>query len=100
MGHGSCGGCAAALTGQFDGAQHGAGRFIASWVELAGRGPGQPCSAKHAELDPKAFLEMELEAVQRLASEPADLPVGSQNAKAAGKLALHGCHFSIADGKL
>src|SRR6187549_3087699 len=27
LGHGSCGGCAAALTGQFDRAEHGAGRF-------------------------------------------------------------------------
>src|SRR3978361_1363611 len=29
MGHGFCGGCAAALTGQFDNADHGAGHFIA-----------------------------------------------------------------------
>src|SRR5678816_2255323 len=27
MGHGSCGGCAAALTGKFDGAEHGEGHF-------------------------------------------------------------------------
>jgi len=29
LGHGSCGGCAAALTGQFDGAEPGDGHFIA-----------------------------------------------------------------------
>src|SRR5918997_3383229 len=34
MGHGSCGGCAAALTGQFDSAEHGAGHFISEWGEL------------------------------------------------------------------
>src|SRR6476659_2708220 len=34
MGHGQCGGCAAALTGQFDDAEHGAGHFISEWVEL------------------------------------------------------------------
>ena len=34
MGHGFCGGCAAALTGQFDDAEHGEGHFIADWIEL------------------------------------------------------------------
>src|SRR5215212_12250082 len=34
MGHGSCGGCAAALTGQFEDAEPGQGHFIASWVDL------------------------------------------------------------------
>src|SRR5919112_6258157 len=34
MGHGFCGGCAAALTRQFDRAEHGAGRFIANWVKM------------------------------------------------------------------
>ena len=34
MGHGLCGGCAAALTGQFDNAPSGEGRFIASWVSM------------------------------------------------------------------
>src|SRR4029434_8051621 len=34
MGHGLCGGCAAALTGQFDEAKSGEGKFIADWVSL------------------------------------------------------------------
>ena len=34
LGHGSCGGCAAALTGQFDAADHGEGHFIAAWVDM------------------------------------------------------------------
>ena len=34
LGHGSCGGCAAALTGQFDEANHGEGHFIAAWVDI------------------------------------------------------------------
>src|SRR5918997_5146100 len=34
LGHGSCGGCAAALTGQFDEADHGEGHFIAAWVDM------------------------------------------------------------------
>ncbi|MBA2770883.1 MAG: carbonic anhydrase, partial [Sphingomonas sp.] len=37
LGHGSCGGCAAALTGQFDGAEPGDGHFIADWVRLLHR---------------------------------------------------------------
>src|SRR5688572_31558975 len=35
MGHGSCGGCAAALSGQFDDALSAEGRFIAAWVRLS-----------------------------------------------------------------
>src|ERR687889_1369973 len=34
MGHGFCGGCAAALTGQFDNAPHGGGHFIAHWIDM------------------------------------------------------------------
>ena len=34
MGHGMCGGCAAALTGQFDDAAPGEGHFIADWVRM------------------------------------------------------------------
>ena len=34
LGHGFCGGCAAALTAKFDDAQHGEGDFIADWIEL------------------------------------------------------------------
>src|SRR5687768_273882 len=34
MGHGFCGGCAAALTGQFDDAPHSAGHFIAHWLDM------------------------------------------------------------------
>src|SRR3954465_15326392 len=34
MGHGLCGGCAAALTGQFDDTEPGEGHFIADWVRM------------------------------------------------------------------
>src|SRR4028118_1609255 len=34
LGHGPRGGCAAALTGQFDDAEHGEGHFIANWVAM------------------------------------------------------------------
>ena len=34
MGHGLCGGCAAALTAQFDDTAPGEGHFIADWVRM------------------------------------------------------------------
>ena len=37
MGHGLCGGCAAALTGQFDDTPPGEGHFIADWVRMLDR---------------------------------------------------------------
>ena len=58
MGHGLCGGCAAALTGQFDDTEPGEGHFIADWVRmLAGARDG--VRARHAELDRAAVRDME-----------------------------------------
>jgi len=98
MGHGSCGGCAAALTGQFDRAEHGAGKFIANWVRMLDDAR-DAVTAEHSHLDPKAFLEMELRAVQVSLANLRTFPWIVER-EAAGKLALHGCHFSIYDGKL
>ena len=98
MGHGSCGGCAAALTGQFDQAEHGAGRFIANWVRMLD-GARDAVTAEHSHLDPKAFLEMELRAVQVSLANLRTFPWIAER-ETAVKLALHGCHFSINDGKL
>src|SRR5262245_49870359 len=63
MGHGFCGGCAAALTGQFDEADHGQGHFIAHWIEMLADAR-EKIRAEHPELDRQAFLEMELEGVR------------------------------------
>ena len=98
LGHGSCGGCAASLTGQFDGAPHGAGHFIASWVSLLDEARNSVLS-KHDELGQEAFTEMELRAVQVSLANLRTFPFVAEREKA-GKLTLHGCHFSIADGKL
>ena len=49
MGHGLCGGCAAALTGQFDDSAHGEGHFIADWVGmLDGRERKGALTSRHA----------------------------------------------------
>src|SRR3954465_7643561 len=58
MGHGLCGGCAAALTGQFDDTDPGEGHFIADWVRMLG-GARDRVRAHHPELDDEAFTEME-----------------------------------------
>lgn len=98
LGHGLCGGCAAALTGQFDGAISGAGHFIASWVSLLDEARDSVL-AKHEKIDATAFVEMELRAVQVSLQNLRTFPWVAERV-AAGKLALHGCHFSINDGKL
>src|SRR3954467_11031804 len=63
MGHGLCGGCAAALTGKFDGTPPGEGHFIADWVRML-EPARDKIRANHKELDGKAFTEMEREAVK------------------------------------
>src|SRR6476619_5705417 len=63
LGHGLCGGCAAALTGQFEHAEPGEGQFIASWVSML-NGARDAVRRQHPELDSRAFLEMELEGVK------------------------------------
>src|SRR5438477_12837782 len=57
MGHGLCGGCAAALTGQFDDTAPGQGHFIADWVHMLDLARDH-VRARHDELDRDAFLEM------------------------------------------
>src|SRR5438105_10318375 len=56
MGHGLCGGCAAALTGQFDDTEPGEGHFIADWVRMLGDA-SREVRAGHPELDGAAFTE-------------------------------------------
>ena len=98
MGHGLCGGCAASLTGQFDDAALGEGKFIADWVRLLD-GARENVLARHQELDWKAFVEMELEAVQVSLANLRTFPWIAERERD-GRLSLHGSHFSIADGKL
>jgi carbonic anhydrase len=98
MGHGMCGGCAAALTGQFDDAPSGEGRFIAAWVSLLD-GAREQVRALHEELDHKAFVEMELRAVQVSLANLRTFPWIAERERD-GRLSLHGAHFSIAEGRL
>ena len=98
LGHGFCGGCAAALTGQFDDAPHGEGHFIADWIELLGDAR-RKIRAAHAEFDRSAFRDMELEGVRTSLANLRTFPWVREREQG-GRLALHGAFFSIAEGVL
>jgi carbonic anhydrase len=94
LGHGFCGGCAAALTGQFDDAAHGEGHFIADWIEML-RDARDRVRAEHGQ----DFRAMELEAVRVSLANLRTFPWVSER-EADGRLKLHGAYFAIADGIL
>src|SRR5207248_609943 len=98
MGHGLCGGCAAALTGQFDDTEPGEGHFIADWVRMLS-GARDRVRAHHHELDGQAFLEMEREAVKVSLANLRTFPWIAEREQV-GELKLHGAHFSIGEGRL
>ena len=98
MGHGLCGGCAAALTGQFEDSPHGEGHFIADWVGMLSAASGV-VRAKHDDLDRAAFTEMEREAVKVSLANLRTFPWIAERERD-GRLTLHGAHFSIAEGRL
>jgi len=98
MGHGFCGGCAAALSGQFDDADHGQGHFIAQWIELLAEAR-ERVRSRHDPLDRAAFADMEHESVKVSLRNLRTFPwVGSREKE--GSLTIHGAYFSIADGVL
>src|SRR6476469_1645930 len=98
MGHGLCGGCAAALTGQFTDTEPGEGHFIADWVGMLGEA-SERVRSHHSELDRAAFLEMEREAVKVSIANLRTFPWIAKREQA-GQLTLHGAHFAIAEGRL
>ncbi len=98
MGHGLCGGCTAALTGQFDHTEPGEGHFIADWVRMLD-GARDRVRANHDELDRTAFLDMEREAVKVSLANLRTFPWIVEREEA-GTLKLHGAHFSISEGRL
>ena len=99
LGHGLCGGCAAALTGQFDDAPHGHGHFIADWIELLRDAREKVRSQHPGEPDREAFREMELEAVRVSLANLRTFPWVEERV-GDGRLKLHGAFFSIAEGVL
>jgi carbonic anhydrase len=98
LGHGFCGGCAAALTGQFDEAAHGEGHFIGHWIGML-RPAREAIRASHPELDRAAFRAMEHEGVRISLGNLRTFPWVAEREQA-GRLKLHGAFFAISDGVL
>lgn len=99
MGHGACGGCAAALTGQFAEAEEGAGHFIAHWIDLLDDAREAVLARYGASLDRDAFEAMEHEAVKVSLRNLRTFPWVADRERR-GLLKLHGAFFAIADGRL
>ena len=97
MGHGACGGCAAALTGRFEGAAPGEGGFIAHWVDILDEAR-ERIVAEHGT-GPEAIAAMEHEAVRVSLANLRSFPFVTER-EAAGTLSLKGAHFAITDGVL
>jgi len=98
LGHGSCGGCGAALTGKFDDAPPGEGRFIADWVSMLHPARDHVLEHHH-KIDAEAVREMEWEAVKMSLANLRTFPWIAEREKD-GRLKLHGAHFAIAEGVL
>ena len=98
MGHGLCGGCAAALTGQFDDSEPGEGHFISDWVHMLDDA-SRTVRERHDTLDRDAYTDMEREAVKVSLANLRTFPWIAER-EATGELKLHGAHFSIAEGRL
>ena len=98
MGHGFCGGCAAALTGQFDQAGHGEGHFIAHWINMLTPARDR-IRAEHPQLDRAAYRAMEHEGVRISLQNLRTFPWVAERERA-GVLTLHGAFFAISDGVL
>ena len=97
MGHGSCGGVAASLSKQFEGAAPGEGGFIGHWVDML----DEVRDRIVAELGtgPEAVRALELETVRVSLRNLLTFPQIEKRV-AAGKLKLKGAYFAIAEGVL
>lgn len=97
MGHGSCGGVKAALTGAFAGKPPGAGGFIAHWVDMLDEARDR-IVAQHGTGD-EAIHALELETVRVSLANLRTFPFIPER-EAAGTLKLRGAYFAIRDGIL
>ncbi|MGK6319870.1 carbonic anhydrase [Sphingomonas sp. DT-204] len=97
MGHGMCGGVAAALSRRFEGAAPGEGGFIAHWVDLLDEARDR-ILAEFGNT-PEAVRAMELETVRVSIANLRTFPCIPER-ESAGKLTLRGAYFAIRDGIL
>lgn len=99
LGHGFCGGSSAALTGQFDGARDGEGRFIAHWIDLLDEAREKVRAQHPGPLGRAAFRAMEMEGVRVSLRNLRTFPWVTER-EGTGKLKLRGALFAIEDGIL
>jgi carbonic anhydrase len=99
MGHGFCGGCAAALTRQFDEARTGEGHFIAHWIDLLDEARDHVLAHHSGDLHRDAFQAMEMEGVKVSLKNLRTFPWVAER-EVGGSLRLRGAFFAIADGIL
>jgi carbonic anhydrase len=99
MGHGSCGGCQAALSEQMKDMPHGKGGFIADWITLLDNARAK-VAHDHGDLSgPEAQLAMEHEGVRTSLANLRTFPC-IQEKEANGSIRLIGAWFAIAEGRL
>ncbi|MFM9976893.1 MAG: carbonic anhydrase [Sphingomonadaceae bacterium] len=97
MGHGGCGGVAAALSRRFDGAPAGEGGFIAHWIDLLDAARDRVVAEQGT--GPAAVRALEMEAVKVSLGNLRTFPC-IRTREAEGRLRLRGSYFSILDGEL
>lgn len=97
MGHGACGGVAAALSRTFEHARAGEGGFIAHWIDLLDDARDRVIAA-HGTGD-TAVHALELEAVKVSLANLRTFPCIVKR-EAAGTLRLRGSYFALSEGVL
>jgi len=97
MGHGSCGGVAAALSQGFKDAEPGQGGFVAKWIDLLDDAR-EKVVAQHGT-EGAAVHQLELEGVRTSLENLKTFPF-VQEALDKGELKLRGAWFGIAEGDL
>jgi carbonic anhydrase len=95
LGHGGCGGIAAALSRRFDGCAPGEGGFIAHWIDLLDEARDRVI-ASHGH---GATGVLEHEGIKVSLANLRSFACVREREKA-GKLTLHGAFFAIEDGIL
>jgi carbonic anhydrase len=97
MGHGACGGCAAALNRSFEHARAGEGGFIAHWIDLLDDARDRVVAAHGTGAE--AVHALELEAVKVSIANLRTFPFVPAR-EAAGTLTLRGAYFALTEGVL
>lgn len=98
LGHGRCGGCKVALTGELHGSEPGNGGFIAQWIGLLDEAR-KPVVAAHGTVGRPAEQEMEKAAV-KVSLDNLRTFACIRDKEKTGELRLTGAIFAISDGLL